>query len=65
MVGAVGAMGCEPHGQMVGGMGMVGIVRTMGVVGAVGRVGIMGAVGGVKRGKLCQNLGTLTKFIIF
>ena len=36
-----------------------------GAVGAIGRVGIMGAVGGVKRGKLCQNLGTLTKFIIF
>ena len=41
MGGAVGAVGCEPHGQVVG------------------------AVGGVKRGKLCQNLGTLTKFIIF
>jgi|GEM_PF-5556616 len=80
MVGAVGAMGCEPHGQMVRVMGAVGIVRTMGVVGAVGAMGIMGAVGcerhgqmvgavgavgGVKRGKLCQNLGTLTKFIIF
>ena len=37
----------------------------VGAVEAVGRVGIMGAVGGVKRGKLCQNLGTLTKFIIF
>jgi len=48
-----GAVGCEPHRQVVG------------AVEAVGRVGIMGAVGGVKRGKLCQNLGTLTKFIIF
>jgi len=28
-------------------------------------MGGVGAVGGVKRGKLCQNLGTLTKFIIF
>jgi len=37
----------------------------VGAVEAVGRVGIMGAVGGVKREKLCQNLGTLTKFIIF
>ena len=37
----------------------------VGAVEAVGRVGIMGAVGGVKRGKLCQNLGDLTKFIIF
>ncbi|WP_203080805.1 hypothetical protein [Capnocytophaga genosp. AHN8471] len=47
-------------------MGMVGIVRTMGVVGAVGamgRVEIMGAVGGVKKEKLCQSFGTLTKFI--
>ena len=35
----------------------------MGAVEAMGRVGIMGAVGGVKRGKLCQNLETLTKFI--
>jgi len=77
MVGVMGAMGCEPHGQMVRVMGAVGIVRTMGVVGAVGAMEIMGAVGcephgqmvgavgGVKRGKLCQNLGTLTKFIIF
>ena len=39
-----GAVGCEPHRQVVG------------AVEAVGRV---------KRGKLCQNLGTLTKFIIF
>ena len=49
-----GAVDCEPHGQMVG---------AVGAVGAMGRVGIMGIVGGVKRGKLCQNLGTLTKFI--
>ena len=50
-------MGYEPHGQVVGG--------AVGAMGAVGAVGAMGAVGGVKRGKLCQNLGTLTKFIIF
>lgn len=60
--GAAGAVGCEPHGQVVGAVGRVGI---MGAVGEVGEVGAMGAVGGVKRGKLCQNLGTLTKFIIF
>jgi hypothetical protein len=42
-----------------------GAVEAMGGVGGVGAVGAMGAVGGVKRGKLCQNLGTLTKFIIF
>ena len=42
--GAAGAVGCEPHGQMVG---------AVGAVGAVGGVGIMGIVGGVKRGKLC------------
>ena len=47
-------MGCEPHGQMVG---------AVGAMGGVGAVGAVGAVGGVKRGKLCQNLGTLTKFI--
>ena len=52
----MGAVGCE-HGQMVGGMGVVG------AVGRVGIMGVVGAVGGVKRGKLCQNLGTLTKFI--
>ena len=40
-----GCGGCEPHGLMMGGMGMVGIV------------------GGVKKEKLCQSLGTLTKFI--
>ena len=57
--GAAGAVGCEPHGQVVGAVGRVGIM------GAVGEVGAMGAVGGVKRGKLCQSLGTLTKFIIF
>jgi hypothetical protein len=50
-------VGYEPHGQVVGG--------AVGAMGAVGAVGAMGAVGGVKRGKLCQNLGTLTKFIIF
>ena len=66
----MGAVGCE-HGQMVGGMGMVGAVGAVGamgrvgIMGAVGAVGAMGAMGGVKRGKLCQNLGTLTKFIIF
>ena len=38
----MGAMGCEPHGQMVGGMGVVGIVRTMGRVGAVGAMGRVG-----------------------
>ena len=48
-----GSGGCEPHGLMMRGMGMVGIV------------GGVGAVGGVKRGKLCQSLGTLTKFIVF
>jgi len=53
-------VGYEPHGQVVG-----GAVEAMGGVGGVGAVGAMGAVGGVKRGKLCQNLGTLTKFIIF
>ena len=40
------------------------------VVGIMGAVGcehgqMVGAVGGVKREKLCQNLGTLTKFIGF
>jgi len=50
-------VGYEPHGQVVGG--------AVGAMGAVGAVGAMGAVGGVKKGKLCQNLGTLTKFIIF
>nr|WP_314557173.1 hypothetical protein [uncultured Capnocytophaga sp.] len=50
-------MGYEPHGQVVGG--------AVGAMGAVGAVGAMGAVGGVKKGKLCQKLGTLTKFIIF
>ena len=54
----MGAVGCE-HGQMVGAVGAVGAVGGVGIMGAVG------AVGGVKRGKLCQNLGTLTKFIIF
>ena len=58
----VGTVGCEPHGQMVGAVGAVGAVEAMGRVGIMGAVG---AVGGVKRGKLCQNLGTLTKFIIF
>jgi len=48
MVRGVGTMGCEPHGQVVGGVGMVEI---------------MGAVGGVKREKLCQSFGNLTKFI--
>ena len=52
----VGAVGCEPHGLMMGGMGMVGIV---------GGVGAVGAMGGVKKEKLCQSLGTLTKFIGF
>ena len=71
MVGVMGAMGCEPHGQMVGAVGAVRAVGAVGGVGAVGCephgqvVGAVGAVGGVKRGKLCQNLGTLTKFIIF
>ena len=46
-----GSGGCEPHGLMMGGMGMVGAVRGV------------GAVGGVKKEKLCQSLGTLTKFI--
>ena len=46
-----GSGGCEPHGLIMGGMGMVGIV------------GGVGAVGGVKKEKLCQSLGTLTKFI--
>ena len=61
-------MGCEPHGQMVGAVGCEPhgqVVGAVGAVGAVGRVGIMGEVGEVKRGKLYQNLGTLTKFIIF
>ena len=42
MVRGVGAVGCEPHRQIGG------------------AVGIMG---GVKREKLCQSFGTLTKFI--
>ena len=46
-----GRGGCEPHGLMMGGMGMVGAV------------GGVGAMGGVKKEKLCQSLGTLTKFI--
>ena len=46
-----GSGGCEPHGLMMGGMGMVGAV------------GGVGAMGGVKKEKLCQSLGTLTKFI--
>ena len=29
-------VGCEPHGQMMGGMGMVGAVRGVGIMGAVG-----------------------------
>jgi len=41
------------------------MVGAMGRVGAVGIMGAVGAVGGVKRGKLCQSLGTLTKFIVF
>ena len=52
-----GSGGCEPHGLMMGGMGMVGAVREVGAVGGVG------AMGGVKKEKLCQSLGTLTKFI--
>ena len=59
MEGAAGAVGCEPHRQMVGAVGALGAMEGVGIMGAVG------AVGGVKRGKLCQNLGTLTKFIIF
>ena len=46
-------VGCKPHGQMVG-------CEPHGQM-----VGAVGAVGGVKRGKLCQSLGTLTKFIVF
>ena len=44
------------------------VVGAVGAVGAVGRVGIMGEVGevgGVKKEKLCQSFGTLTKFIGF
>ena len=52
-----GSGGCEPHGLMMGGMGMVGAVRGVGAVGEVGEVG------GVKKEKLCQSFGTLTKFI--
>ena len=64
-------MGCEPHGQMVGAVGCEPhgqVVGAVGAVGAVGRVGIMGEVGevgGVKKEKLCQSFGTLTKFIGF
>ena len=54
-----GSGGCEPHGLMMGGMGMVGAVRGVGAVGEVGEVG------GVKKEKLCQSFGTLTKFIGF
>ena len=49
-----GAVDCEPHWLMVGGMGAVGRVGIMGVVGEVGEV---------KKEKLCQSFGTLTKFI--
>ena len=58
-------VGCEPHGLMMGGMGMVGIVGGVGRVGIMGAVGAVGEVGGVKKEKLCQSLGTLTKFIRF
>ena len=51
-----GAVDCEPHWLMVGGMRAVGRVGIMGVVGEVGEV---------KKEKLCQSFGTLTKFIGF
>ena len=51
--------------EVVGTIGAVEIMEIMGMVGGVGIMGAVGAVGGVKRGKLCQSLGTLTKFIIF
>jgi len=35
----VGAVGCEPHGQMVGAVRAVGRVGIMGAVGEVGAVG--------------------------
>jgi len=60
-----GQVGCKPHGQMVGCEPHGQMVGAMGRVGAVGIMGAVGAVGGVKRGKLCQSLGTLTKFIVF
>ena len=41
----MGAMGCEPHGQMVG------------AVGAVGGVGIMGAVGCEPHGQVVGGMG--------
>ena len=60
-----GAVGCDPYRQVVGAVGAMGGGGAVGAIGRVGIMGAVGAVGGVKRGKLCQNLGTLTKFIIF
>ena len=41
-VGIMGAVGCEPHGQEMGGVGVMGAVGVMGVMGGVGAVRVVG-----------------------
>ena len=65
MVGAVGAVGCEPHGQVVGAVGAVGCEPHGQVVGAVGAVGGGGSGGRGEKGKTLSEFGDFDKVYYF
>ena len=69
--GAAGAVGCEPHGQMVGAVGGVGIMGAVGcephrqMVGAMGGGGSSGSCGRGEKGKTLSEFGDFDKVYYF